>query len=538
MFRKNSQDDQFGEQRQPDESPVTSGSASSASASGNREPLPAGNGLPELVELMDREGAHVLQLDQHGNEMTAHLDPGEKPERKSVVDTESPWFDAVASLYTAAQASERGPWRRAEIMVSTVREGARTVEIEYTFPDSERQQREAYAQRVEPEREDASAPRPGASDPATTPAGSSVSTGPADSAPTDSAAPAEASDPAEAPAPAEASSDSALAALAADADRRHDEASSPAEAGLAGEAPAREEPTAEDQDPASDEAVYVSSEEPQAPAEEREVLGAPAPEETAEAPAPVDAALDGRAAEAPEASGEPAPAAQSAPASDAPAPEAAPARAGSPEPSADLPASSEAAHAPAGAAAALPDSAPATADHADVAPSYAAPALAAKPSETHLADGNLVLTESAVLQRLGEAQAALFGPGGSARDVSSVLIRVRALGSYYDALTHVRRDGTWEQRRTFELVPEEALHILDLKSDSYLEGSGSPVAMMFRFTPGIPPQVSFDYQDEESFVKYRDRLPAQQYIEELRLFPRTGVNIPEHMNEALTQWSL
>ncbi|MCP3426808.1 hypothetical protein NBM05_12540 [Rothia sp. AR01] len=149
-----------------------------------------------------------------------------------------------------------------------------------------------------------------------------------------------------------------------------------------------------------------------------------------------------------------------------------------------------------------------------------------------------MLTESAVLQRLGEAQNALFGPGGTARDVSTVLIRVRALGSYYDALTHVRRDGAWDQRGTFELVPEEALHILDLKSDSYLEGSGSPLAIMFRFTPGVPPQVSFDYQDEESFVKYRDRLPAQQYIEELRLFPRTGVNIPEHMNEALTQWSL
>ena len=34
-----------------------------------------------------------------------------------------------------------------------------------------------------------------------------------------------------------------------------------------------------------------------------------------------------------------------------------------------------------------------------------------------------------------------------------MLIRVRALGSYYDALTHVRRNGFWEQVRTFELIP-------------------------------------------------------------------------------------
>ncbi|KTR32179.1 hypothetical protein [Rothia kristinae] len=74
-----------------------------------REEVPAGGGLPELLCLMDRYGVRTLRLDQHGNEMTATMDPSEKPERKTTVDTESTWFDAVASLYTAAQSGPRGP---------------------------------------------------------------------------------------------------------------------------------------------------------------------------------------------------------------------------------------------------------------------------------------------------------------------------------------------------------------------------------------------------------------------------------------------
>lgn len=118
-----------------------------------------------------------------------------------------------------------------------------------------------------------------------------------------------------------------------------------------------------------------------------------------------------------------------------------------------------------------------------------------------------------------------------------MLIRVRALGTYYDALTHVRLNGFWDQRPTFELVPEELLKVQELKDDSYVEGSGAPLAMMFRFRPGVPPEVTFDYSDEEAFVRYEQRLPGQNYLEELRMYPRTGSNIPEHVNEALQDWN-
>ncbi len=178
---------------------------------------------------------------------------------------------------------------------------------------------------------------------------------------------------------------------------------------------------------------------------------------------------------------------------------------------------------------------PASAEEYDVPPSYTEPPEQSQESE--LADGNLVLTEADIVSRLSAAHEALFGPNGSARDVSTVLIRIRSLGSYYDALTHVRTGGFWDQRRTFDLVSEEVLDILQLKSDSYVEGSGSPLAMSLHFTPGIPPVAAFDYSNEEAFVKYKDQLPAQQYIEELRMFPRTGANIPEHMNQALTSWT-
>lgn len=197
--------------------------------------------------------------------------------------------------------------------------------------------------------------------------------------------------------------------------------------------------------------------------------------------------------------------------------------------------------APSGAGAAAlaadddPTDAPQMAQSTDVAPSYTAPSE--QPSGDSPATGNLVLTLGDVQSRLSEAQRHLFGEGGTARDVSTVLIRVRALGTYYDALTHVRLNGFWDQRGTFELVPENLLKVQELKDDSYVEGSGAPLAMMFRFRPGVPPEVSFDYSDEEAFVRYEQRLPGQNYLEELRMFPRTGSNIPQHMNDALQDWN-
>ena len=47
-----------------------------------------------------------------------------------------------------------------------------------------------------------------------------------------------------------------------------------------------------------------------------------------------------------------------------------------------------------------------------------------------------------------------------------------------------------------------------------------------------------DSSNESAFAKYSDELPAQQYVEELRMFPRTGANIPEHMSRALASWTL
>lgn len=191
---------------------------------------------------------------------------------------------------------------------------------------------------------------------------------------------------------------------------------------------------------------------------------------------------------------------------------------------------------PARPAPSAPLDAPTAGANVDVAPSFAAQSYT-KPSETTKAEGNLVLSEAEVVSRFSPVYDALFGKNGTALDVSTVLIRVRSLGSYYDALTHVRRNGFWEQVRTFDLVPEETLAILQLKADSYKEGHGSPLAINIRFTPGVPAAVAFDYADEEAFISYPERLPAQQYVEELRMFPRTGANIPAHMNEALASWT-
>lgn len=179
---------------------------------------------------------------------------------------------------------------------------------------------------------------------------------------------------------------------------------------------------------------------------------------------------------------------------------------------------------------------PTVADELDTPTSQSVSPLV--PSETQLAEGNLVLTEAQVAQRLAPVVEHLFGENGTAKDATTVLIRVRALGSYYDALTHVRRNGFWEQARTFELIPETLLDIPALKTDSYSEGEGSPLAMSLTFTPGVPVQAAFDYANEQAFVSYPRPLDAERYVEELRMFPRLGSKIPAHMTSALSHWNL
>ena len=187
-----------------------------------------------------------------------------------------------------------------------------------------------------------------------------------------------------------------------------------------------------------------------------------------------------------------------------------------------------------------------TAQHesADLPPAEAEPDTPAHQAHSSvlagdaLAEGNLVLTDAKVIEHLAPVTEALFGENGSTKDATTVLIRVRSVGSYYDVLTHVRRNGFWEQVRTFELVSEEDLGIPTLKADSYSEGEGSPLAMSLTFTPGVPVQSAFDYSNEQAFVRYPRQLEADRYVEELRMFPRLGAKIPAHMANALTHWSM
>ena len=187
-----------------------------------------------------------------------------------------------------------------------------------------------------------------------------------------------------------------------------------------------------------------------------------------------------------------------------------------------------------------------TAQHesADLPPAEAEPDTPAHQAQSSvlagdaLAEGNLVLTDAKVIEHLASVTEALFGENGSAKDATTVLIRVRSVGSYYDVLTHVRRNGFWEQVRTFELVSEEDLGIPTLKADSYSEGEGSLRAMSLSFTPGVPVQSAFDYSNEQAFVRYPRQLEADRYVEELRMFPRLGAKIPAHMANALTHWSM
>ena len=593
LFRKNSDDDAVrrsddelnGTERQDEDT-----AGSEVRALPDRPELPTTNGLPDIVKMMESDRVATLQLNQRGNEMTAVMDPSEKPERKTTVDTQSPWFDAVAKLYTAAQASENGPWRRAEIMISSVREGRRSVEVEYTYPNSDEQVREAYTQTLPTTlsrggESDASGSEEASGSTSASKAGTATASGAAAGGAAGAAAGTAASGPKQG---ASTSTDQergeALDAVADDAEARKSDATNesgrddgnavlgtPENAGSSKDsvdsndsrtqvvsgteksravtdAPSTEAGASNEADSATTSSFSEANAKGGQPADKSSkdaTSGGAAVGGAAAGGVAAGAVAGGAAASAGSGTNK----SSAAPSEDSAA--AAPGQSGTQDASEPVPdvvedsqwdgedGRSDSASS-SNVAADLPDSVPSTADQTDVAPSYSSSEQTGpqKPSTTQLAPGNLVLTEADVLKRIGEAQKTLFGPNGTARDVSTVLIRVRALGSYYDALTHVRRNGFWDQRKTFDLIPEEALHILELKSDSYQEGAGSPIAMMFRFTPGVPPQVSFSYEDEESFVKYKDRLPAQQYIEELRMFPRTGANIPEHMTDALTQWSL
>ncbi|WP_237187233.1 hypothetical protein [Rothia nasimurium] len=496
--------------------------------------LGAGEGLKAVVKLMraKAEGQVTLNLTQNANDMKYTLYQRGQEVESGLVTPGSEWFQAVADLYVEEEKSERGAWNRALIVVNPAIGSDAAVHASFMNTATSKTHNLNYALDM------------GA---------------------------AQAQQVAE----AEQGKDAAPAPVAAgqgETAAQAEDRMSRISARLAQEKAAQEKAAQENTDQSEAEKAESPAEEASDTAEEAAVE--PAQEEAPAAEAGNDeeaAAEDAAAEEAPETDtayqqgAVTAAAAENYPAtasvrSATPAEEAAPAEDAAPAEettAADendahqLPThlddsefetedQPQASAAPAQASS-LPASAPTldapmTSTSVDIAPSYAEHSQP-KPSATEKASGNLVLTEAEVVSRFAPAYEALFGADGTARDVSTVLIRVRTLGSYYDALTHVRRNGFWEQVRTFDLIPEETLAILQLKADSYKEGHGSPLAINIRFTPGTPVEASFDYTDEEAFVRYPEHLPAQQYVEELRMFPRTGENIPAHMSEALASWT-
>ena len=479
--------------------------------------LPESGALRNLVELLLSRGADRarLTLVQSGNIMTHQtrqaVGDAQDEVENGTVDQGSPLFDDVADLYTQAMNTPVGPWRQLDLIAATPHDGQREITVTYDFPNGE-SRTEQYVHGA-PAEASQHAPVAGA--------------------PVVDGALAEDSRPAAGTVPADTTQgdDDAVRVVP-----EHGP-SEPVEDGevlTAGDAApvvqdeSLETPAVADRDAAEltaqqEEAEQLQRSEPldeRGQFEQREsALDAePVAQTTEDHPEVIDATEE-RATENDESSPE------------------------------DLPAhvdESEFGTEPAenlvpGASAQDteddPASAPQVALATDVAPSYrgAEPEQGLDPDA--LAPGNLALTTGDVVSRLADAQRHLFDSEGTARDVSTVLIRVRALGTYYDALTHVRLNGFWDQRPTFELVPEELLKVQELKDDSYVEGSGAPLAMMFRFRPGVPPEVTFDYSDEEAFVRYEQRLPGQNYLEELRMYPRTGSNIPEHVNDALQDWN-
>lgn len=516
---------------------ATQTAETAAPASGQFAPtgLGAGEGLKAVVKLMraKAEGQVTLNLTQNANDMKYTLYQRGQEVESGLVTPGTEWFQAVADLYVEEEKSERGAWNRALIVVNPAIGSDAAVHASFMNTATSKTHNLNYALDM-------------------------------------GAAQAQQAGEAEQAGEAQQGKDAAPAPVAAgqgETAAQAEDRMSRISARLAQEKAAQENtdqsevekaesPAEEASDTAKEAAVEPAQEE--APAVEAGSAEEAAAEEAAAEGTPeADAAYQQGAVTAAAAENYPAtasvrsatPAEEVAPAEDAaPVEEAAasdendahqlPTHLDDSEFEADDQPQASAAQAQARS---LPASAPTldapmTGTSVDIAPSYAEHSQP-KPSATKKASGNLVLTEAEVVSRFAPAYEALFGAEGTARDVSTVLIRVRTLGSYYDALTHVRRNGFWEQVRTFDLIPEETLAILQLKADSYKEGHGSPLAINIRFTPGTPVEASFDYTDEEAFVRYPEHLPAQQYVEELRMFPRTGENIPAHMSEALASWT-
>lgn len=496
--------------------------------------LGAGEGLKAVVKLMraKAEGQVTLNLTQNANDMKYTLYQRGQEVESGLVTPGSEWFQAVADLYVEEEKSERGAWNRALIVVNPAIGSDAAVHASFMNTATSKTHNLNYAldmgaaqaqQVAEAEQGQDAAPAPVAAGQGETAAQaedrmSRISARLAQEKAAQEKVAQENTDQSEAEkaeSPAEEASDTAEEAAVEPAQ----EEAPAAEAGNDEEAAA--EDAAAEEAPAADTA-YQQGAVTAAAAENYPATASVRSAEPAEEAAPAEDAAPAEEATAADEND-----AHQLPthlddsefeADDQPQASAAPAQARS------LPASAPALDAPM------------TGTSVDIAPSYAEHSQP-KPSATEKASGNLVLTEAEVVSRFAPAYEALFGADGTARDVSTVLIRVRTLGSYYDALTHVRRNGFWEQVRTFDLIPEETLAILQLKADSYKEGHGSPLAINIRFTPGTPVEASFDYADEEAFVRYPEHLPAQQYVEELRMFPRTGENIPAHMSEALASWT-
>ncbi|MDO5617545.1 hypothetical protein [Kocuria sp.] len=490
------------------------------------EPLPAQGPLRNLINRLVSDGAQggKLTLIQRGNTMNQQTERnvnGSVETDSGTVDQSHPLFDDVAGLYTESMSQESGAWQTVVITA-----GQDTVQVDYDYPSAPRKTQTyrlgegADAAAQDGARGADSAAAREAAQPVEQRGAQDTAQGGSQQAPADSAqqAPsgsdqqdARASDQQSAPAQSQNSSSSAAAAGAAGVGGG---------ALAAAAAQGRQEEAQQSQNPNRSNSAQAHGDTSQASQSAEVQEGAAAGGSTQ----PDPSGQSGRQAAA----------------------------------QGDLPdhvdhdewrddnagrsggQTTGAAAAGAGARSVGSDAdAPSVAHGADVAPSYKAGEAAGQTGspKDRLAEGNKVLTEADVLGRLAGAQKRLFGPEGSALDVSTVLIRVRTLGSYYDALTHVRQGGFWDQRGTFDLVPEEELKVQELKEDSYVEGEGAPLAIMFRFRPGIPPEVSFDYLDEEAFVRYEQRLPSQNYVEELRMYPRTGANIPQHVNDALQDWN-
>ncbi|MDY6052207.1 MAG: hypothetical protein SPI83_07400 [Rothia sp. (in: high G+C Gram-positive bacteria)] len=470
-----------------EQAPTSQISEATAPASLRPAQSGAGEGLKAVVKLMraKTEGQVTLNLTQNAGEMKYTLYQRGQEVESGLVTPDTEWFQAVADLYVEEEKSERGAWNRALIVVNPAIGSDAAVHASFMNTSTSKTHNLNYALDMggtpEQQLEDRMSRISARLAQDKTPVETAVTPAPVEGADAEVVASSEVTVtevPAE-PAAQESADVEPAAHESADVE--------PAELESAEGIPADDVTSADDASPAEKAGAEDSTDQP-------------TDEETESRQLP--AHLDDNEFET----------------EDQPQ-----------EPDTHTPVSALPASAPT-------LDAPMSSTSVDVAPSFSDHSQP-KPSTTKKASGNLVLTEAEVVSRFAPAYQALFGAEGSARDVSTVLIRVRTLGSYYDALTHVRRKGFWEQVRTFDLVPEETLAILQLKADSYKEGHGSPLAINIRFTPGTPVDVSFDYADEEAFVRYPEHLPAQQYVEELRMFPRTGENIPAHMSEALASWT-